>query len=102
MPCKVVGVFIGHHPSRDIHGAILPAFSHKTSRLLFRDWSLGPQCSPAGRTKVWIVGHLGPDILAGAKPHRGPETSPGDMEPIIAGRDLRKSWGATLVLEHAD
>src|SRR2546426_994984 len=24
------------------------------------------------------------------------------MEPIIAGRDLRKSWGATLVLEHAD
>src|SRR3989475_2589985 len=27
---------------------------------------------------------------------------PRDMEPIIAGRDLRKSWGATLVLEHAD
>src|SRR5438874_908228 len=24
------------------------------------------------------------------------------MEPIISGRDLRKSWGATLVLEHAD
>src|SRR6266568_3795362 len=24
------------------------------------------------------------------------------MEPIIAGRDLRKSWGGTLVLEHAD
>src|SRR5207302_11354342 len=24
------------------------------------------------------------------------------MELIIAGRDLRKSWGATLVLEHAD
>src|SRR2546425_952964 len=24
------------------------------------------------------------------------------MEPIIAGRDLRKSWGPTLVLEHAD
>ena len=24
------------------------------------------------------------------------------MEPIVAGRDLRKSWGATLVLEHAD
>src|SRR5205809_760430 len=24
------------------------------------------------------------------------------MEPIIVGRDLRKSWGATLVLEHAD
>src|SRR5438093_884044 len=24
------------------------------------------------------------------------------MEPIMAGRDLRKSWGATLVLEHAD
>src|SRR5256712_338976 len=24
------------------------------------------------------------------------------MEPIIAGRDLRKSWGATLRLEHAD
>src|SRR3989442_1568935 len=24
------------------------------------------------------------------------------MEPIIAGRDLRKSWGATLILEHAD
>ncbi len=24
------------------------------------------------------------------------------MEPIIAGRDLRKSWGSTLVLEHAD
>src|SRR5439155_26667620 len=37
-----------------------------------------------------------------AKPHRGPRTSPGDMEPIIAGRDLRKSWGATPVLEHAD
>src|SRR2546427_4132622 len=40
--------------------------------------------------------------IAGAKPHRGPGTSRGDMEPIIAGRDLRKSWGATLVLEHAD
>src|SRR2546428_14161673 len=38
----------------------------------------------------------------GAKPHRGPRNSPPDMEPIIAGRDLRKSWGATLVLEHAD
>src|SRR5213594_3094410 len=25
-----------------------------------------------------------------------------DMEPIIAGRDLRKSWGSTIVLEHAD
>src|SRR2546427_13244906 len=24
------------------------------------------------------------------------------MEPIIAGRDLRKSFGSTLVLEHAD
>jgi len=24
------------------------------------------------------------------------------MEPIIAGRDLRKAWGSTLVLEHAD
>src|SRR6266540_4610259 len=24
------------------------------------------------------------------------------MEPIIAGRDLRKSWGSTVVLEHAD
>ncbi|TLZ61942.1 MAG: ABC-F family ATP-binding cassette domain-containing protein [Methanobacteriota archaeon] len=24
------------------------------------------------------------------------------MEPIIAGRDLRKSWGSTIVLEHAD
>jgi len=24
------------------------------------------------------------------------------MEPIIAGRDLRKSWGSTLVLEHAE
>src|SRR5947208_5159722 len=43
-----------------------------------------------------------PPIHAGAKPYRGPATSPGDMEPIIAGRDLRKSWGATLVLEHAD
>src|SRR5438094_129571 len=40
--------------------------------------------------------------MSGAKPHRGPRTSPDDMEPIIAGRDLRKSWGATLVLEHAD
>src|SRR6059058_5282006 len=40
--------------------------------------------------------------LGRAKPHRGPWTSPGHMEPIIAGRDLRKSWGATLVLEHAD
>src|SRR5256714_9005157 len=37
-----------------------------------------------------------------AKPHRGPRTSGGDMEPIIAGRDLRKSWGATIVFEHAD
>src|SRR6266705_892707 len=37
-----------------------------------------------------------------AKPHRGRGASPGDMEPIIVGRDLRKSWGATLVLEHAD
>src|SRR2546425_11701962 len=25
-----------------------------------------------------------------------------DMEPIIAGRDLRKAWGSTVVLEHAD
>src|SRR2546425_12125007 len=25
-----------------------------------------------------------------------------DMEPIIAGRDLRKAWGSTIVLEHAD
>jgi len=24
------------------------------------------------------------------------------MGPIIAGWDLRKSWGLTLVLEHAD
>src|SRR5437899_2082178 len=40
--------------------------------------------------------------MALAKPHRGPGTKPWDMEPIIAGRDLRKSWGATLVLEHAD
>ncbi len=24
------------------------------------------------------------------------------MSPIVAGRDLRKSWGGTLVLEHAD
>src|SRR3970282_1772496 len=40
--------------------------------------------------------------MGGAKPHRGPGTSPGDMEPILAGRDLRKSWGPTLVLEHAD
>src|SRR2546426_5765447 len=24
------------------------------------------------------------------------------MEPILAGRDLRKSFGPTLVLEHAD
>src|SRR2546426_840467 len=24
------------------------------------------------------------------------------MEPIIAGRDLRKAWGSTVVLEHAD
>src|SRR2546427_777113 len=38
----------------------------------------------------------------GAKPHRGVRTSVEGMEPIIAGRDLRKSWGATLVLEHAD
>src|SRR2546428_9622274 len=40
--------------------------------------------------------------MDGAKPHRGPRTSGRDMEPIIAGRDLRKSWGAALVLEHAD
>src|SRR2546425_4578229 len=46
--------------------------------------------------------HTRGTIHRGAKPHRGPGTSPGDMEPIIAGRDLRKSWGATLVLEHAD
>src|SRR6267143_1834393 len=44
----------------------------------------------------------GPLSMRRAKPHRGPGTSPRDMEPIIAGRDLRKSWGATLVLEHAD
>src|SRR3989441_10917516 len=25
-----------------------------------------------------------------------------DMEPIIVGRDLRKAWGSTVVLEHAD
>src|SRR5438552_15249074 len=25
-----------------------------------------------------------------------------NVEPIIAGRDLRKSWGATIVFEHAD
>src|SRR5439155_4378622 len=37
-----------------------------------------------------------------ANPHRGPRVSRENMEPIIAGRDLRKSWGATLVLEHAD
>ncbi|HTD82112.1 MAG TPA: ATP-binding cassette domain-containing protein, partial [Thermoplasmata archaeon] len=24
------------------------------------------------------------------------------MEPIIAGRDLLKAWGSTIVLEHAD
>ena len=24
------------------------------------------------------------------------------MSPILAGRDLRKSWSGTLVLEHAD
>src|SRR2546428_5960022 len=41
-------------------------------------------------------------LTEGAKPHRGPGTKPRGMEPIIAGRDLRKSWGATLVLEHAD
>src|SRR5947208_12429302 len=41
-------------------------------------------------------------FMGGAKPHRGPGTSPRHMEPIIGGRDLRKSWGATLVLEHAD
>src|SRR5438132_1687045 len=41
-------------------------------------------------------------FMGGAKPHRGPGTRPEYMEPIIAGRDLRKSWGATLVLEHAD
>ena len=28
--------------------------------------------------------------------------APGHMPPIVAGRDLRKSWGGTLVLEHAD
>src|SRR6266571_8940748 len=40
--------------------------------------------------------------MGGAKPHREPRTSREDMEPIVAGRDLRKFWGATLVLEHAD
>src|SRR5437867_3865930 len=43
-----------------------------------------------------------PGIPAGAKAHRAQRTSLVEMEPIIAGRDLRKSWGATLVLEHAD
>src|SRR2546422_7031874 len=42
------------------------------------------------------------ESIHGAKPHREPQPSRGDMEPIIAGRELRKSWGATLVLEHAD
>ena len=40
--------------------------------------------------------------MRGEKPHREPGPSTGGMEPIIAGRDLRKSWGATLVLERAD
>src|SRR2546430_539497 len=52
---------------------------------------------------MWMNAQTPPaPSLGGAKPHRAPRTSGGDMEPIIAGRDLRKSWGATLVLEHAD
>src|SRR5436853_3919560 len=48
--------------------------------------------------------HRAPRALSvgGAKAHREPRTSGEDMEPIIAGRDLRKSWGATIVFEHAD
>src|SRR5207249_10573879 len=44
----------------------------------------------------------GPFPLAGRSLIGDHELAEGDMEPIIAGRDLRKSWGATLVLEHAD
>ena len=40
--------------------------------------------------------------MGGAKSNRGQGNSLGHMGPIIAGRDLRKSWGPTLVLEHAD
>ena len=41
-------------------------------------------------------------ILAPGEASSGTRDLPRYMEPIIAGRDLRKSWGATLVLEHAD
>src|SRR5256884_10019698 len=48
--------------------------------------------------------HRAPRALSvgGAKPHRRSRTSGVKMELIIAGRDLRKSWGATIVFEHAD
>lgn len=37
-----------------------------------------------------------------ANPHREPGDSLGHMSSILAGRDFRKSWGGTLVLEHED
>src|SRR5256886_3160592 len=41
-------------------------------------------------------------ILAPGEASSGTRDVPRTMEPIIAGRDLRKSWGATIVFEHAD
>src|SRR6266571_2942677 len=37
-----------------------------------------------------------------AKSNQCGVNGPVSMEPILAGRDLRKSFGPTLVLEHAD
>src|SRR5438552_2639313 len=53
-----------------------------------------PKVVAQGSSKFGIEKH--------PKAHREPRTSGEDMEPIIAGRDLRKSWGATIVFEHAD
>src|SRR5436309_1326820 len=39
-------------------------------------------------------------ILAPGEASSGTRDLPRYMEPIIAGRDLRKSWAATLVFDH--
>src|SRR2546428_1118289 len=80
------------------------AFSDSLDRGLMCQRALdvpsGFRCAefPDEKSSPLTRGHL----MRRANPHRAPGTSPGDMAPIIAGRDLRKSWGATLVLEHAD
>src|SRR5439155_10843497 len=62
--------------------------------------------TPRGSATLWhyvriVTNHGGGDPCA-RRSLIGDHELAGDMEPIIAGRDLRKSWGATLVLEHAD